>query len=182
MYVLGRHCYLLSNVNQARTVDVGAFTESTGGLNKVPIFDAMLGYDCKQINQVYLLVLVNVLYIDSMEDNLIQPFILRETGLTVNERENIYCEPGMATNEDQTIKERETSLFITLQLRSVFWSFKTRTPDEDNVMDGVVVVMTPEGETWEPYDESYVENERSLTNTKGRNASTNERTEGVCRR
>ena len=43
MCVLGRHCYILSE--SGRNVDVGAFTESTGGLNKVPIVDAILTYD-----------------------------------------------------------------------------------------------------------------------------------------
>ena len=58
MCVLGKQCYVLSK--SGKSVDVGAFTESAGGLNQVPIVDAMLAYDCKRINQVYLLVLRNV--------------------------------------------------------------------------------------------------------------------------
>ena len=80
----------------------------------------MLAYDCERTNQVYLLVWRNVLYIESMDDNLILPFILREAGLIVNERAKIYCEPGTATEEDHTIQEKETGLFITMNLQSVF--------------------------------------------------------------
>ena len=61
MCVLGKQCYVLSQ--SGKSVNVGTFTESAGGLNQVPIVDAMLAYDCKQTNQVYLLVLRNVLYI-----------------------------------------------------------------------------------------------------------------------
>ena len=76
MCVLGKHCYLLTELETAQTVSVGAFSESAGGLNNVPIVNAMLAYDCERTNQVYLLVLRNVLYIESMDDNLIPPFIL----------------------------------------------------------------------------------------------------------
>ena len=50
MCVLGKQCQVLSE--SGRSVDVGAFTESVGGLNQVPIVDAMLAYDCKRTNQV----------------------------------------------------------------------------------------------------------------------------------
>ena len=56
MCVLGKHCYLLTELETAQTVSVGAFSESAGGLNNVPIVNAMLAYDCERTNQVYLLV------------------------------------------------------------------------------------------------------------------------------
>ena len=61
-----------------------------------------------------MLVLRNILYIESMDDNLILPFILREAGLTVHERAKINCEQGTVTVEDHTIKEFKTGLFITM--------------------------------------------------------------------
>ena len=56
MCVLGKHCFLLSELETAQTVNVGAFSESTGGLNNVLIIDNMIVYDCERTNQVYLLV------------------------------------------------------------------------------------------------------------------------------
>ena len=87
---IGKHCYLLSELSTATTVDVGTFSESAGGLNQVPIVDVMLAYDCVRTNQTYILVLRNVLYIESMGDNLIPPCILREAGLIVNEKAKIH--------------------------------------------------------------------------------------------
>ena len=103
MCVLGKHYYLLSELETAQTVNVGAFSESAGGLNNVPIVDAMLAYDCGRTNQVYLLVLRNVLYIERMDDNLIPPFILRDARLTSNKRAKIHCKEGTVTEEDHTI-------------------------------------------------------------------------------
>ena len=54
-----------------------------------------------------------------------------------------------------------------MNLRSIFSYFPSRKPDEEVIEDGVVVVMTPEGAAWEPYDESYASNEAALTNQKG---------------
>ena len=56
MCVLVKHCYLLSELETAQTVNVGAFSESAGGLNNVPIVNVMLAYDCERTNQVYFLV------------------------------------------------------------------------------------------------------------------------------
>ena len=141
MCVLGKCIYILSQ--SGKNVDVGAFTESASGLNQVPIVDTMLAYDCRRTNQVYLRALRNVLYIASMEDNLIPLFILREAGIIVNERAKIHSEEP--TEEDHTIQCRKTGLFITMQLFSIFSYFPTRKPDEEDILEGVDVVVTPEG-------------------------------------
>ena len=125
-------------------MSVGAFSDSSGGLNNVPIVNVMLAYDCERTNQVYLLVLRNVFYIESMNDNLIPPFILREASIIVNKRLKIHCNKGTVMEEDHTIQERETGLFMTLQLRNIFSYFLSRKPNIKNLDDGVIVVMAPE--------------------------------------
>ena len=57
MCVLGKYCYLLSELETAQTVNVGTFSDSARGLNNAPIVNTMLVYDCERTNQVYLLVL-----------------------------------------------------------------------------------------------------------------------------
>ena len=167
MCVLGKHCYLLSELSTARSVHVAAFSDSAGGLNNVPIVDAMIAYDCKRTNQVYLLILRNALYIEDMDDNLIPPFILQDAGLTVNDKAKIHCEEGTATEEDHTIQEELTGLFIPLQLRSIFSYFPSRKPNNSDLDDGVVVAITPDGPTWDAYDPTFADNERSMTNFRG---------------
>ena len=81
--VVGRNCYIISR--SGKCVDVAAFSEDAGGLREVPIVDCILAYDCPRTHQVFLLVMRNVLYVESMEENLIPPFIMRKAGLVVNE-------------------------------------------------------------------------------------------------
>ena len=50
------------------------------------LVDAALLYECPYEGKSYILVIRNAIHVDSMENNLIPPFILRETGLQVNER------------------------------------------------------------------------------------------------
>ena len=69
--------------------------------------------------------------------------------------------------EDHTIQDRETGLFITMKIRSTFSYFSLRMPFDDDFEDGVVVVITPEGPSWDAYDETFANNERSMTNKKG---------------
>ena len=58
MRVFGKHSMIISE--SMRTVDVSTFAAEAGQLNKVPIIDAMVAYDYKRTNQVYLLVAWNV--------------------------------------------------------------------------------------------------------------------------
>ena len=64
-----------------------------------------------------------------MDNNLTPSFILREARLTVHERAKIHCEEGTMTEEDHTIQESKTGLFITMQLRSIISYFPTRKPN-----------------------------------------------------
>ena len=163
--VVGRHCYIISR--SGKTVDVAAFSESAGGLNAVPIIDCILAYDCPLTNQVYLLVLRNALYVESMEENLISPFILREAGLEVNECAKQHCKNREATDEDHTIISREIGLRIPMDIRSTFSYFITRKPSEDEIDIGVPCFITPNAAEWDPTDDCYAENERNLKNWKG---------------
>ena len=77
----------------------------------------------------------------------------------MNKRAKIHCEPGTVTEEDHTIQDCDARLFITMQLRSIFSYFLTRKPFEDDIEDGVVIVMTPEEETWDAHDQNFANNE-----------------------
>ena len=44
----------------------------------------------------------------------------------------------------------------------------SRKPNVEDLDDGVMVVMTPEGSTWDAYDHNFADNERSMTNWKGK--------------
>ena len=65
------------------------------------------------------------------------------------------------------IQESKTGLFITMQLKCIFSYFSTWKPTLDDLDDRVEVTMIPEGPIWDAYDQTYVDNERSMTNFRG---------------
>ena len=60
-------------------------------MEKVPILDAALTYDCKLTMKTYVLIARNSIYIPSMENKLIPQFILREARILVNDIARIHC-------------------------------------------------------------------------------------------
>ena len=149
MMVFGNDCEVISL--SGKTVEVGAFSESAGGLSDVPIADVIVAYDCKRSNETYLLISRNVLYIDDMDDNLIPPFIMRQAGLIVSEIAKIHCDPDLLTEDIHTIQHLESGLFIPLHLRSIFSYFETRKPTDEDLCDGIPVMISPDAEVWQPY-------------------------------
>ena len=166
MFVVGHQAFVYNRTGLH--AHVNAFSEEAGGISKVPIVDAVIAYDCKYSGETYMLVIRNALHIPSMKHNLVPPFILREAGLTVNDTPKIQCkEPSI---EDHSVYDDETGLRIQLQLDGIFSVFPTRalTKNEINhVEDYMYVDMTPNGQEWDPYDESYAINEASLVDHKG---------------
>ena len=62
------------------------FSPDVGTISRVPIVDAVLGYDCPISGKMTLLVAKNALFVESMDHNLIPHFIMREAGLEVDEK------------------------------------------------------------------------------------------------
>ena len=80
---VGKECAVLGNTG--KTVTVEGFGKSIGKITDVPIVTAAAAYDDPQNGQTYLLVFNQVLYIPDLDVHLINPYQLRDQGLTVNE-------------------------------------------------------------------------------------------------
>ena len=83
MVVCGKYCHILSRSGTNTTVL--AFADDIGSMN-VPIVDKVIVYDCLYSQKVYLLIVGNILFVESIIHNLIPPFILKESSMVVNER------------------------------------------------------------------------------------------------
>ena len=96
------------------------------------------------------------------------PFILQEAGLVVNNTTLIHV--NESTLETHSIIYRESSLRIPLQLGGIFSYFPTRALNEDEMEDPgqyKAVFLSPDAESWEPYEESYAINEDSYLYSRG---------------
>ena len=65
--------------------------DGLGVAKDVPIVDGAIAYDCPYSRQTYILIVRNALYIPSMENNLVPPFIIRERGVIVKDVPNFQC-------------------------------------------------------------------------------------------
>ena len=163
MVVLGRHCFVFEW--SGKRCSVQPFDKSLGSANNVPIVDAAIAYDCPYTFQTYVLLIRNALYMPSLNDNLIPPFIMRQGGAIVNEKAKIHCQDP--TVDDHCISFSNSELRIPLRLNGTFSFFHTRKPTDDELQSSDKIFITPDCTEWNPYCESFSLNEESITNFDG---------------
>ena len=161
MPVVGKHAYIIAETG--KKVDVSPFTPDYKPLT-VPLVDAMVKYDNPYDGKTYILVLRNVLYVPSMDHNLIPPFMLREMGVTVNDVPKIHKEDP--TVDDHAITFAETGFRIPLSLWGIFSYFPTSKPMHDDLLNpNEVYILSPA--TWNPHSDAYSANEESTLDWEG---------------
>ena len=164
MVCLGKHCTVIRRTGQ--NVRVNAFASAVGSLKQVPLVDAAIVYEDNN-SQQYLLVFYNALYIPSMENHLIPPFILREAGLRVDETPKIQStDPGEKTH---TIYDPGTGLRIHLGLHGIFSYFSCRAMTNDEMRrwsEYPIIHATPKG-VWDPYNSVFASEEAGFVDSFG---------------
>ena len=116
MVVVGIHAYILNS--SGRIAQVSPFTPEYKSLKEVPIIDAAVAYDFPITDKSFILVFHNALGVPSMEHNLVPPFILRETGLEVNDTPKIQLKYPKI--HDHSIYFPSSDVGITLSLNGIF--------------------------------------------------------------
>ena len=167
---LGKHCTIINWTH--RTVTVNGFSSECGSLKHIPVVDAVIvvedPYADVDEDRIYFMVFRNALYIPSMKHHLIPPFIMREAGLEVNEVPK--RQTTNPTEDMHMIYDPRTKMKIHLSLNGVFSCFKCReisVAEMEDWKEYQVVEASPGGETWNPYDPSYAEEEAYLLNHRG---------------
>ena len=79
MVVIGAQVTIIQKTG--KYADVNGFSSEVGKISRVPIVDAVLAYDFPISGKTTLLVARNALFMQSMNHNLIPPFIVQEAGL-----------------------------------------------------------------------------------------------------
>ena len=109
MGVVGRHAYVLAYVG--KDVEVRPYSPDYEPIRK-PLVDAAIQYDDPYTGLPYILVARNMLYVPSMSNNLIPPFMLREAGINVRDTPKIHV--ASPTTEDHAITFKETGFRIAV--------------------------------------------------------------------
>ena len=160
MPVVGKHAYIIAETG--KKVDVSPFTPDYKPLT-VPLVDATMKYDNPYNGKSCILVLRNALYVPSMDNNLIPPFMLREMGVTVNDVPKIHEEDP--TVDDHAITFVETGFRIPLSLWGIFSYFPTSKPIHDDLLNPNEVYIL--SATWNPHSDAYSTNEESMLDWEG---------------
>ena len=88
MVVIGAQGTIIQKTG--KYAEVNGFSPDVVTMSRVPIVDAVLAHDCPISGKTTLLVERNALLVESMEHNLISPFIMQEAGLKVEEQAKIH--------------------------------------------------------------------------------------------
>jgi len=122
--VLGKHVLIVAT--EGKTINVHPFTDSLGSLQKVPIVDAAVAYDCPYSGKTYCLIIHNALFVDAMDNNLIPPFLMQEAGVVVSGVPKIHSpDPSI---DDHMLMFPQDNLRIHMSLRGIISYFPTRKP------------------------------------------------------
>ena len=135
MVVVGQHVTII-NIS-GKSADVRPLPSDCSKLKAVPIIDAVVSYDSPHRLETFILVVRNGLYVNSMMNNLIPPFVMREAGLKVNDVPKIYIECQNLTNERHcivsTADSNGTELRIPMQLDGILSYFLTQNLTQEEI-------------------------------------------------
>ena len=158
MVVIGSNCTVFDHTGKFCTVN--SFSESAGKLERVPVVDAVVAYDCPYSAKVYLLLMRNALQVSDIQVNLLPPFIVRETGLHIDDcPKSQSADPTIDTH---CIYSREADLRIHFGLHNTFSYFETRRPTEAELATCDKIFLTPDSAWWNPHSYHFTANEEAM--------------------
>ena len=104
--------------------EVEAFSDEVLVLENLPIVDAIIAYDIPYSMTTYLIIAKNSLNVTSMSNDLITTFIMRESGLIVNEIVKVHVE--FPTEDHHYIYDATLDVRILLSFTGTFSYSKKR--------------------------------------------------------
>jgi hypothetical protein len=138
-----------------------------GKKKAVPIVDAVIAYDCDISGQTHLMVVYNALYIPEMKFHLIPPFVMRLSGLLVDECPKFLARNASITNHSIFFPDHD--IRIPLHLRGIVSYFPCRRPTREELNDSSLLTLnlTPDTPEWNPHNEAYSALEAAMVDYKG---------------
>jgi hypothetical protein len=155
--VAGANCMVLEVTNQ--TVKVSAFSDHHEVLQNIPVVTAATAYGDPRSGIMYILILGQAIYMESMQNLLICPNQLRANGITVED-----C-PKHLSPRDQLLSHCIHSVCddfsIPLSLTGVTSYFPTRTPTVQEIESCKWIILSDENE-WNPHSDHFMNQEENF--------------------
>ena len=111
MPVVGKGAYILNYIG--RSAEVSTYSPEYEP-HQFPVVDAAVQYDCSYQMKSYILIIPNALYVSSMNNHLMPPFILREAGIEVNNTPNIQIDNPDLTDHSIFFSESDLRTHLSL--------------------------------------------------------------------
>ena len=160
MPVVGRNAYIISNTG--KTANVNPYNPDYEPM-EIPIVDAALMYNDPFSGHDHVLIIRNALYVESMSNHLIPPFIIREAGIQVHDTPKIHVEDPGTDDHAITVNDH---LRIPLSLSGTFSYFLVRKPTTQELNEAEEVYqITPD--RFDPHNTVYAHNEDRMLDWKG---------------
>ena len=168
MCVFGDDCFVFEWLGQ--TCSINPFTASLGKATDVPICDLAVAYDHQSDDgpETFILLFRNTLCIPEMKHNLVPPFIVRKAGHVGNKCPKFQCVHPSVEDHCIILDGESNRVCILLQLNGTFSYFHTRKPSMEELHGCPKIFLTPDSTFWNLYCESFENNERAMTNWKGK--------------
>ena len=153
-----------------KSANVGPFSEQLGKIKDVPIIDCVVAHDCTYSGKTYYLAMYNALYIPSMKENLIPPFVIRRQGNIVNDIPKIQV--LNPTEEDHCLILDHSRVKIPLKLDGITSFFHTRKPRMDEYQQAMasdqIIDLNVNESDWNPQDHQFAQDEENMLDFEGK--------------
>ena len=166
MAVAGRDCTIIARSGHYACVT--PFSSDLPVMERVEIGDVAVAYDCPYTGVTTILLIRNSLLIESMDHNLLPPFLIREASLFLDETPKFQS--ANASLDNHCIYDEVTGLRIHLQLHGTFSYFATRALNDEEIANWEnypVVNLTPDSDSWDPHSMHFADAEASMMDCNG---------------
>ena len=135
MVVVVQHTTIINR--SGGSVNVRPLSSDYSKLEAVPVVDSVVAYYCPHTLEKLIIVVRSGLYVHSMMNNFIPPFVIREAGLIVNCVPKINIERQKLTNNSHcivsTVDGNVTDLRIPMQLDGILSYFLTQNLTQEEI-------------------------------------------------
>ena len=116
----GDACKVMYETGRA---DVRGFHEDLGQLKEAKIATVMVAYDNESTGETMLLIFHQVLYLPRLDHHLLNPFQMRQNGITINDIPLLHLASEDRNMESHSNITNQKELIIPLQLNGIFSCF-----------------------------------------------------------
>ena len=132
MIICGKDLYILSQCGT--NASVSEFANNLETIKNITIVDAVIAYNCADTQKVWLLIVGNILFVASTNNNFVPPFNLREGSMVVNNRAKIHHPIGLPSLKDYLFGDGK--ILVTFELSGILSISNSRYLMNDDFLKG----------------------------------------------